>query len=138
MKDVWRPVAAQFVRGQVDFVSVCDEPKPRITPRINLASAYYFINVLGRAQRLLWLQMPTLQYGPRDDGTEIHALVHDFGLWKLTERAAGEPLIWLDTKWRHENREYGAVTHVLVEDALWRELDAHFPGQLHPLRAGGD
>jgi hypothetical protein len=93
MKDVGRPVAAQFVRGKVDFLSVCDEPKARITPRINLASAYYFINVLGRAQRLLWLQMPTLQYPSRDDGTEIHALVHDFSMWKLTGRAAEEPLI---------------------------------------------
>jgi hypothetical protein len=44
MKDVGRYLAAQFVRGRVDFVSVCDEPESRITPRINLAGAYYFIN----------------------------------------------------------------------------------------------
>jgi hypothetical protein len=136
MKDLCRPVAAMFIRGQVDFLLVSLEPKPRITVRLNLASAYYFINVLGRAQRLLWLQMPTLKYRPRDDGTELFGLVHDFGKWKLSQRASGEPLIWRDTKWQHGNNEYSGQNEVLIEDALWRELDAHFPNQLHPMRAG--
>jgi hypothetical protein len=27
---------------------------------------------------------------------------------------------------------------VFIEDVLWRELDANFPDQLHPLLAGED
>jgi hypothetical protein len=50
-----------------DYVS--DEPKQRITMRLNLADAYYYINILGRAQRMLWRQTPTLAYGPQKDGT---------------------------------------------------------------------
>jgi hypothetical protein len=30
-------------------------------------SAYYFINVLGRAQRLQWLEVPTDKWPPQDD-----------------------------------------------------------------------
>jgi hypothetical protein len=136
MKDLGRPVAAQFVRGQVDFLPVGLEAKPRITLRLNLASAYYFINVLGRAQRMLWLQTPTRQFQPQEDGIERFGLVQDFHEWKLRDRAAGEPLIWHETWWRDGNREYRGHNEVLVDDVLWRELDAKFPDQLHPLRAG--
>ena len=136
IKDFGRPVAAQFVRGQVDFLSVCDEKRTRISLRLNLASAYYFINVLGRAQRLLWLQMPVQKYRPRDDGTQLISTVHDFSKWKLSQRAPEEPLIWRDTRWRHGDDEYSGQSHVLIEDVLWQELDANFPNQLHPMRAG--
>lgn len=114
---------------------VSDEPRQRITMRLNLASAYYYINILGRAQRMLWLQTPTHEYGPLEDGTELFGLTHDFHEWRLCDRSAGEPLIWLETPWRDGNQLY-KYTEALVEDALWRELDAAFPGQLHPLRAG--
>jgi hypothetical protein len=136
MKDLGRPVAAQFVRGQVNFLPVGLEAKPRITLRLNLASSYYFINVLGRAQRLLWLQMPTDEFPPQNDGIERSGLLQDFHKWKLCERAVGEPLIWRETWWRDGNREYRGHNEVLVEDILWRKLDAIFPNQLHPLRAG--
>jgi hypothetical protein len=136
MKDLGRPVAAQFVRGQVDFLPVGLEAKPRITLRLNLASAYYFINVLGRAQRMLWLQMPTHQFQPHEDGIERFGLLQDFHKWKLCDRAVGEPLIWRETWWRDGNREYRGHNEVLVDDVLWRELDAKFPNQLHRLRAG--
>jgi hypothetical protein len=138
MKDLGRPIASQFIRGQVDFLPVGLEPKPRITTRLNLASAYYFINILGRAQRMLWLQTPTRNYGPREDGTEVIGLTQNFHTWKLCGRAADEPLIWSETWWRDGNREYRANGEVLVEDKLWQELDANFPEQLHPLRAGED
>ena len=138
MKDLGRPLAAQFVRGQVDFLPVGLEAKPRVTLRLNLASAYYFINVLGRAQRLLWLQMPTDKFRPQDDGIERFGLPQDYSKWKLCDRAAGEPLIWRETWWRDGIKEYRGHNEVLVDDVLWRELDAKFPNQLHPLRAGED
>jgi hypothetical protein len=115
---------------------VSEEPRQRITMRLNLADAYYFINILGRAQRMLWLQTPTRAYGLRKDGTEHFGLTHDFDEWRLCGRSAGEPLIWQETWWRDGNREYTCHSEVLVEDVLWRELDAAFPGQLHPLRVG--
>ncbi|KJC33572.1 hypothetical protein UP09_34375 [Bradyrhizobium sp. LTSP885] len=136
VKDLGRPVAAQFVRGQPDFLLVCDEPKPRITLRLNLASAYYFINVLGRAQRMLWLQTPSSQFGPQEDEVERFGLTQDFHKWRLCERSGGEPLIWRETWWRDGNKEYRGHNEVLVDDILWRALDERFPDQLHPLRAG--
>jgi hypothetical protein len=114
---------------------VMNEPRQRITMRLNLASAYYYINVLGRAQRMLWLQTPTRGYGPQKDGIEIFGATHDFHQWRLSGRSTGEPLIWLEKPWHDGNRVY-KYTEALVDDALWRELDAAFPGQLHPLRAG--
>jgi hypothetical protein len=136
IKDLGRPVAAQLVRGQVDFLPVGLEPKPRITLRLNLASAYYFVNVLGRAQRLLWLQMETRKYQfQTDDGADVFGLLHDFSRWRLCKHNVAEPLIWQETDWREGRNEYRAHSHVFIEDVLWQELDANFPGQLHPLLA---
>jgi hypothetical protein len=45
-------------------------------------------------------------------------------------------LIWRDTRWKVENRDYTNHTEILVEDVLWQELDARFPGQLNALRVG--
>jgi hypothetical protein len=55
----------------------------------------------------------------------------------VCERAAGDPLIWRESWWRNGNSEYRGHTDVLIDDVLWCELDAKFPDQLHPLRAGG-
>jgi hypothetical protein len=105
---------------------------------LNFDKAYYFINILGRAQRLQWREMSTRKYPPREDGTELFGQLPDFHKWKLRERSAGEPLIWHDTPWRDGNREYLGQDEVLVEDVLWRELDADFPDQLHALQTGED
>jgi len=115
---------------------VSDEARKRITMRLKLADAYFYINILGRAQRMLWLQTPTRAYGLREDGIERFGLTHDYHKWRLCGRSSGEPLIWRETWWRDGNREYVCHSEVLVEDALWRELDSAFPGQLHPLRVG--
>ena len=137
IKDLARPTMASFVRGQPDFLLVCDEPKPRITLRLNLASAYYFINVLGRAQRMLWRETPSETFGPQEDGVERFGLKQDFHKWRLCDRSAGEPLIWREEWWRDGNKEYRGHNEVLLDDSLWRTLDDSFPNQLHPLRAGG-
>jgi hypothetical protein len=135
IKDLSRTVRATF-GARLPFYPIDLEAVPRITLRLNLASAYYFINVLGRAQRLLWLEMPTQEYPTREDGTVPHSALHDRATWKLRWRTPGEPLIWHDTRWQVENRDYSHHTEIFVEDVLWQELDARFPDQLNAQRVG--
>lgn len=82
--------------------------------------------------------MPIRKYPTRADGTERIGLIHDFAKWQVRERTAAEPLIWRDVPWRDGNKEYRGYNEVLVEDVLWRELDANFPDQLNALQAGED
>lgn len=135
IRDFGRMVMATL-GARIPFYPVGVEARPRITLRLNLASAYYFINVLGRAQRVLWLDVPTREYGAREDGTVAFGLLHDFRGWKLRWRAPGEPLIWHDTPWIVGSKRYSHQSEVFVEDALWRELNANFPGQLNAQRVG--
>src|SRR5262245_25613389 len=65
-----RVLMEQRAPGQVEFIPVAVQAPPTIAARLKFASAYYFINVLGRAQRLQWLDMPTQTLGTREDGTE--------------------------------------------------------------------
>jgi hypothetical protein len=134
-----RAVMEDWAPGQVEFIPVACQAKPRIAATLKLDRAYYFINVLGHAQRLRWREMPTLDYQSKtEDGADILGLVHQYSEWKLRERGPGEPLIWKDEAWRDGNKEYRAWSQVLIEDVLWRELDANFPDQLHALRIGED
>jgi hypothetical protein len=129
-----RAVIEEWVPGEVEFIPVSFNAAPKIAGRLQLASAYYFINVLGRAQRLLWLEMPTDSFPPQEDGIERFTMEHNFRQWKVRERGLSEPLIWHESHWRTGNREYRGHTHILVEDVLWQELDANFPDQLKALR----
>jgi len=133
-----RVVMEHWAPGQVEFVSVACHAEPKTAATLDFATAYYFINVLGRAQRLQWREMPAHKFPLQDDGTELFGMLPDFANWKLRERATGEPLIWRDTPWRDGNKEYRGQNEVLLEDVLWRELDANFPDQLHALRVGED
>jgi hypothetical protein len=132
-----RAVIVRWAPGQLEFIPVqCRAAKPHVAATLNFDSAYYFINVLGRAQRLQWHEMPTDKFPPQDDGIERFGLLQDFHKWKLRERAASEPLIWRDDWWQDGNKEYRGHNEALIEDVLWRELDANFPDQLNSLRAG--
>lgn len=133
-----RVVMEDWAPGQVEFIPVACHAKPKIAARLEFDSAYYFVNVLGRAQRLQWREMPTQEYGPLEDRTELFGLINNFRKWKLRKRAHGEPLIWHDTRWQDGNKVYSGRRPVFVEDVLWQELDTTFPGQLHPLRVGAD
>jgi hypothetical protein len=86
IRDFGRMVRATL-GARIPFYPVGLEAKPRITLRLKLAKAYYFINVLGRAQRLPWLETPTQEYRAREDGTVAVGLLHDFEYWKLRWRA---------------------------------------------------
>jgi hypothetical protein len=122
--------------GQIEFIPVAIHAETDIARRLRLADRYYFINILGRAQRFQWLEMPTDPGPIGKDGIQRFGTRHDYRRWNVRVRQPGEPLIWRESWWQVENKEYRAHTDVLVEDALWRELDAGFPHQLHPLQVG--
>jgi hypothetical protein len=138
MQEFGRAVRAIFAPDRVPFHPVGIEARQRISLRLNRRRGYYFINVLGRAQRLLWLETPTCEYPAREDGTVGVGLLHDFEHWKLRWRAAGEPLIWHDTPWIVGNKRYSHRSEIFIEDAFWQELDSKFPGQLNAQRVGGE
>jgi hypothetical protein len=131
-----RRVMEHWAPGQVEFIPVAVQASPDIASQLNFANAYYFINILGRAQRLRWLEIPVQQFPPEDDGTVDIMLLPDFGDWKLRERAPREPMIWRDEPWIVENKRYAGHTRIFVEDRLWEDLDASFPEQLNALRIG--
>jgi hypothetical protein len=133
-----RVVMEHWAPGQLEFIPVACHAEPKVAATLDFASAYYFINVLGRAQRLQWRGMPTHKFYTRNDGTELLGPLPDHDKWGLRERAPGEPLIWRDTPWRDGNKEYTGQSDVFLEDVLWQELDANFPDQLHALRVGED
>jgi hypothetical protein len=126
-----RAVTEQCAAGQVEFIPVAVHAPPEIAGVLKFASAYYFINVLGRAQRLQWLDMPTRKFPRREDGTVPFTMLPERRDWKLRERAAGEPLIWRDMPWRSGDRDYRGHSVIFIEDVVWRELDANFPDQLN-------
>jgi hypothetical protein len=133
-----RAVIDEWAPGQVEFIPVAGHAKPTIAATLKLDSAYYFVNILGRAQRILWYETPSTLFRPQDDGVERFGLMQNFHKWRLRDRSLGEPFIWCEEWWRDGNKEYRGHTEVLVDDVLWRELDANFPDQLHPLQAGDD
>jgi hypothetical protein len=138
MREFGRAVLASFAPDRATFYPVGVEARQRISLRLNYRRSYYFINVLGRAQRLLWLESPTSEYPAREDGTVRVGLENDFEQWKLRWRTASEPLIWHDTPWIVDNKRYSHQSEVFIEDALWQELDSKFPGQLNAQRVGGE
>ncbi len=82
-----RAVIEELAPGQVEFIPVTINAAPELAERLNLASAYYFINVLGRAQRLQWPEIPTQISKPKENGTQVAILLPDRRNWKLRERA---------------------------------------------------
>jgi hypothetical protein len=131
-----RAVMEELAPGQVEYIPVAISAEPEFAERLNLASAYYHINVLGRAQRLQWLESATQKPHPQKDGTVIVTLWPRMRDWKMTERAEGEPLIWRESDWRSGNRIHRDHSHVFVEDVLWQALNANFPDQLSKQRVG--
>jgi hypothetical protein len=65
-----RTLLEQQAPGQVEFIPVSIHAESKIASRLKLDDAYYFINVLGRAQRLLWLEMPIRIFPTSEDGVQ--------------------------------------------------------------------
>ncbi len=138
MREFGRVVLVRFAPHRATFYPVGVEANQRISLRLNHRRSYYFINVLGRAQRLLWLESPTREYLAREEGTVTVGLENDFEQWKLRWRTASEPLIWHETPWIVDNKRYSHKSEVFIEDSLWQELSLRFPGQLNAQRVGGE
>jgi hypothetical protein len=132
-----RLVMERRAPGQVEFIPVDVDAPPKVAARLDFADAYYFVNFLGRAQRLQWLEMPYRQFPSQGDGIEWFGPLPGLSAWMVRKRSEGEPLIWRDDPWIVENKRYSAQSEVFVEDALWRELDMQFPDQLNALKVGG-
>jgi hypothetical protein len=122
--------------GQVEFIPITIHAESDIARQLRLSDCYYFVNILGRAQRFQWLEMPTYAGPTGDDGIQRFGTEHDYRRWKVRVRQTGEPLIWRENCWRFDNKEYRGHSDILVEDILWQELDANFPDQLNPMQVG--
>jgi hypothetical protein len=130
-----RVFVEKWAPGQVEFIPVAVSSEKKIAGVLQLDSAYYFINVLARAQRFLWLDMPVNPFPIGEDGIRRFGSMQDYRQWKFRQRAPEEPLIWQESWWRVGDKEYRGHTNILVEDSLWRELDTTFPNQLNALKA---
>jgi len=122
--------------GQVEFIPVAIHADPDIARRLRLANAYYFVNVLGRAQRFQWLEMQVRPFQASEDGIQRFGAKDDYREWNLRKIQPGDPVIWCESWWRFSNKEYRRNVDVLVEDVLWRAISKAFPGQLNALRVG--
>jgi hypothetical protein len=131
-----RIVMEKWAPGEVEFIPVAVNSEKKIAHRLQLDSAYYFINVLARAQRFQWLDMPVDPFPIGEDGIGRFGSMQDYRQWKLRQRAPNEPLIWHESWWHVDGKEYRGHVDILVEDILWQELDTNFPDQLNALRVG--
>ncbi len=81
--------------GQVEFIPVAiHATTPKIERRLQLANAYYFSNVLGRARRFQWLEMPTHPFPTSECGIQRFGKNNDYRHWNLRPRKPDDPLIW--------------------------------------------
>lgn len=129
-----RTIIEELAPEQVEFIPVELHAEPNIACPLLLDSAYYFINVLGRAQRFQWLDMPVEEFPLREDGICRFGRRQDYRQWKFRQRAPNEPMIWHESWWRVDGKEYRGHVDILVEDILWQELDKIFPNQLNALK----
>lgn len=54
-----RAVLEHWTPAQIEFIPVAHQARPRVAATLRFDRAYYFINILGHAQRLLWREIPT-------------------------------------------------------------------------------
>lgn len=131
-----RALMERWAPGQVEFVRVEIQVDRDTALQSNLASAYYYINVLGRAQRLQWPETPTRPFQIGEDGIERFVMTDDYSQWRFRQRAPGEPLIWRESWWHLDGKEYRGHFEILIEGVLWQELDAELPNQLNATQVG--
>jgi hypothetical protein len=131
-----RAFMERMAPGQVEFIPAKIQVDPETALQSNLDSAYYYANVLGRAQRFEWPEMPTRPLPFSEDGIQRFGLVADYSQWKLRQRTSGDPLIWRESWWWFNNREYRGHLEVLIEDILWHEIEAEFNNSLNAILVG--
>jgi hypothetical protein len=117
----FRAVLDEYARGAVEYIEVVFNISANKEP----ANAYYFINVLGRAQLIDWELTPKRRRRGR--------YFHWEGApdqWVMRTPVSSHVAIWHETHRINEDAEYfGSGTHVFVTNELGDALSAAFPGQ---------
>jgi hypothetical protein len=117
----FRAVLEKYASGAVEYIDLPFNIPANKDP----ADAYYFINVLGRAQLIDWESTPKRcrrgRYfhweGPPDR-------------WVMRAPVPNHVAIWHETHRINEDAAYfGSGTHVFVTNELGDALSAAFPGQ---------
>ena len=97
---------------------------------------YYFMNVLGRAQRIDWLssRVKINLVTHSDRTTEIvarHQSLPEDSV-KMRARRDDDPHAWLENESVIGGVRYSLPGEVILSDWLWHELNKRFPHQLEP------
>ena len=108
--------------------------KLKVPARMRPAEAYFFPDVLPRAQLIDWDRSPT---GPRlvraSDGREsrsIKGLMTDPST-KFKPETRDTPPIWREADVDRPDLHFFAnKKHIFLRDKVWEALNARFPGQL--------
>ncbi|UGY16548.1 imm11 family protein [Bradyrhizobium septentrionale] len=130
VSDRGRAALEELTPGCVAFFPI----SLKVPTRMRSAEAYFFFDVLPRAQLIDWDSSPT---GPRlvraADGRESRALgsmITDPSVKFKAERPETPPI------WREADLDRPTVNffvskkHVFLRDETWEALNARFPGQL--------
>ena len=130
VSDRGRAALEELVPGCVAFFPLnMKAPKHMLT-----ADAYFFYDVLPRAQLIDWDLTPSAPRIVRaPDGREsraIRELITEPST-KLKPVTAETPRIWREADLDHPAVHFFAnKKYVFLRDELWEALDARFPGQL--------
>jgi hypothetical protein len=130
-----REVMEPIMTDEIGYIVVRVEAHPDCQYDMELADDYYFINVLGRAQRIDWTKTPARLIGKTQDGRDRMLSENDRTNWWLRDRKADDPIIWLESVFDTEKATFRGGG-VFIEDEAWLALNARFPGQLNALMVG--
>ncbi|MBR0753054.1 hypothetical protein JQ604_12745 [Bradyrhizobium jicamae] len=113
----------------------------KIPERIRAAAAYFFFDVLPRAQLIDWDQSPTgLRIVRAPDGRESRALTGGAFLGsavKFKPTNEETPPIWREADLdRPTVHFFSNKKHIFLRDDIWQGLNARFPKQLVARKLG--
>lgn len=129
-------IVKTFAGGDVEFFAIemiADKPKFLPSPK------YYYMNVLGRANRIDWSASTTeiqnvikIEGSPPINVACWPTLPEDDLVMRA--RAEGDPQIWHERDVRVGDKEYRAIGEIFVSTSIWGQLNEAFPRQLEPRR----
>lgn len=125
----YRTVLEQYAPSQIEYIAL---ERINIPERMKPANAYYFVNILGRAQLMDWDRTP--KRGPLGEKRYYFAKPPPTG-WVMRTSRPGDPAIWLETDKRCEGAIYaGDGVRVYVKNELGDALERAFPSQQSLIR----
>ncbi|MBO0754609.1 MAG: hypothetical protein J2P54_02010 [Bradyrhizobiaceae bacterium] len=122
----FRAVVERYDRDAVEYIEV----QFNIPASKKPADAYYYINVLGRGQRIDWAASSNRGRRGRENKLFYH-LDWPPANWVMRSPPAGHPAIWHEVHKEVGDQIYcGSGTHVFATNELGDALKAAFPGQV--------